>query len=129
MIILDIVGHDFVSPLMQKILANNNPEVTINTEDDDNSSVAASIESDHEEPIRVKIGPKKDVPVERRDNTMNYKSLIELEQLEIARRQKYKLDLELFKLERELQLPASKYTRSLYNSIDPLRKWIYLLYF
>lgn len=122
MIILDIVGHDFVSPLMQKMLANNNPEVKLNTEDDDNSSAAASIESDHEEPIRVKNEPKRDIPVHRHENTVCYKTLLESEQLEIARRQKYKLDLELFKLERELQLPASKYTKFLHESIDPLRK-------
>lgn len=127
MIILDIVGHDFVSPLMQKMLANNNPEVTINTEDE-NSSAALSVESDHEEvpirveSLRVKNEPKRDIGAERHDNTTCYKTLIESEQLEIARRQKYKLDLELFKLERELQLPASKYTRSLHLSIDPLRK-------
>lgn len=121
MIILDIVGHDFVSPLMQKMLANNNPEVTLNTEDDDNSS--ESIVSDHEEPpMRVKSEPKKEAPVERHENVVCYKTLLESEQLEIARRQKYKLDLELFKLERELQLPASKYTRTLHASIDPLRK-------
>lgn len=33
---------------------------------------------------------------------------------ELALREKYKLDLELFKLERELALPPSQFTESLY---------------
>lgn len=51
-----------------------------------------------------------------RKQKIEIKTKLCIEQLHIAERQRYKLDLELMKLEQELGLPASKFTRKFFEN-------------
>lgn len=48
-------------------------------------------------------------------NKLRLKIKLYLEQMRLAERERYKLDLELLKLERELNLPPSKFTRNFFS--------------